>query len=263
MTINNHFMDTSMNTADLLGREFRSQDFSGEDLYAGLLERYRQTAAGYARIENAVAVLSDLHSGTSYIHYGGFAQMLDAPFPKAADTVQSIWEEEILKLLPAGDLEEKQMQELRFLHFVRQQPKKRRCDYCLASTLRMRARSGGYITALHRIFYIPAPSGNSFWLALCLYSPIRIDLPAKYLIINTVDGSTRDLGQQDDTGILSPREKQVLSLIGDGLMSKEIAARLSISINTVSRHRQEILAKLQAKNSVDACRIARTLNLIQ
>lgn len=263
MTNNNHFMSTRTNAAEILGREFFSQDFSGEQIYAGQLEKYKQTAAGYARIENAVTVLSDLHAGTSYIYYGGFAQLLGTSFPETADTVQSIWEEEILQLLPTEDLEEKQIQELRFLHFARQQPKKRRCDYCLASALRMRARSGGYITALHRIFYIPAPSGNSFWLALCLYSPLTLDLPAKYLIINTVDGSTLDLGQQDDAGILSPREKQVLGLIGQGMMSKEIAARLSISIHTVSRHRQEILAKLQAKNSVDACRIARTLNLIQ
>ena len=37
---------------------------------------------------------------------------------------------------------------------------------------------------------------------------------------------------------------------------------LAISPNTVSRHRQEILGKLQVKNSIEACRIARDLELI-
>ncbi len=46
------------------------------------------------------------------------------------------------------------------------------------------------------------------------------------------------------------------------MMSKEIAAALSISVNTVSRHRQEILGKLQVKNSIEACRVARELRLI-
>ena len=52
------------------------------------------------------------------------------------------------------------------------------------------------------------------------------------------------------------------SQIDKGLMSKEISGRLSISINTVSRHRQEILGKLQVKNSIEACRIAKDLKLI-
>ena len=37
---------------------------------------------------------------------------------------------------------------------------------------------------------------------------------------------------------------------------------LSISIHTVSRHRQEILGKLQVKNSIEACRLAKNLRLL-
>ena len=34
------------------------------------------------------------------------------------------------------------------------------------------------------------------------------------------------------------------------------------SVHTVSRHRQEILGKLQVKNSIAACRVAKDLKLI-
>lgn len=71
-----------------------------------------------------------------------------------------------------------------------------------------------------------------------------------------------EIGKQDSTRILSVREKQVLSLIDKGLTSKKIAETLSISINTVSRHRQEILGKLQVKNSIEACRVSKDLKLI-
>ena len=54
----------------------------------------------------------------------------------------------------------------------------------------------------------------------------------------------------------------MLALIDGGLTSKEIAARLNISLHTVSRHRQEILAKLQVKSSIEACRMARSMELI-
>ena len=71
-----------------------------------------------------------------------------------------------------------------------------------------------------------------------------------------------EIGKQDSTRILSVREKQVLNLIDKGMASKKIAETLSISINTVSRHRQEILGKLQVKNSIEACRVAKGLKLI-
>ena len=65
-----------------------------------------------------------------------------------------------------------------------------------------------------------------------------------------------------DRRILSARELQVLALIEQGMTSNAIAGSLCISKHTVSRHRQEILAKLQAKNSAEACRRAKQLKLI-
>ena len=61
--------------------------------------------------------------------------------------------------------------------------------------------------------------------------------------------------------ILSPRERQVLALIDTGLKSAEIADRLHISPHTVSRHRQQIIARLQVKNTHEACRVAKSLHL--
>lgn len=66
----------------------------------------------------------------------------------------------------------------------------------------------------------------------------------------------------DDSRILTSREKQVLTLIDKGLTSKVIADRLCISRNTVSRHRQEILAKLHVKNSTEACQRAKHMHII-
>ena len=100
------------------------------------------------------------------------------------------------------------------------------------------------------------------WLALCLYSPLPFDLPAQCLIVNAVNGHTSELKPQNNTQILSARERQILNLVDKGMMSKEIAQLLSISKHTVSRHRQDILSKLQVKNSIEACRIAKDLGII-
>ncbi|MFO8236914.1 MAG: response regulator transcription factor [Prochlorococcaceae cyanobacterium] len=48
----------------------------------------------------------------------------------------------------------------------------------------------------------------------------------------------------DPLGVLTERERQVLALIGQGLSSPEIAARLNISQLTARTHRRNITAKL-------------------
>lgn len=60
---------------------------------------------------------------------------------------------------------------------------------------------------------------------------------------------------------LTPRERQILEAIAQGLQSKEIAWKLAISIRTVDLHRSNILAKLSARNTSQAVAIARAAAL--
>jgi DNA-binding NarL/FixJ family response regulator len=62
---------------------------------------------------------------------------------------------------------------------------------------------------------------------------------------------------------LTPREKSVLLLMADGLTTKEIACRLSITFKTASCHRYRVLAKLGVRNSIQAVRYAIRNGLVQ
>lgn len=55
---------------------------------------------------------------------------------------------------------------------------------------------------------------------------------------------------------LTPREIEVLELLAEGLANKAIAARLSISDQTVKFHVASICAKLGAANRTEAVRTA-------
>ena len=48
---------------------------------------------------------------------------------------------------------------------------------------------------------------------------------------------------------ITPKEKEVLGLLAQGLSSKEIAGRLAISFHTVESHRKNLRLKFDAKNS--------------
>jgi two-component system, NarL family, nitrate/nitrite response regulator NarL len=47
---------------------------------------------------------------------------------------------------------------------------------------------------------------------------------------------------------LTPREKDVLLLIADGLTNPQIAAKLFVSVNTINTHRQNLFAKFEVNN---------------
>jgi DNA-binding NarL/FixJ family response regulator len=55
-----------------------------------------------------------------------------------------------------------------------------------------------------------------------------------------------------DAPLLTPREIEVLSAIGDGLSNKEAARRLAISQHTVKFHLESLFRKLDAKSRAEA-----------
>lgn len=62
--------------------------------------------------------------------------------------------------------------------------------------------------------------------------------------------------------ILTEREKEILNLIREGKPSKQVADILGISIHTVNRHRQNIIAKLSVGNIVEAITAATAMKIL-
>lgn len=248
-----------MNTRQKLDKEFSSLDKEGPE---GGMERYIAIADGYAAAEGALAVLSNLRSGMSHIAFGAFSALLDIDRSRCGATIGSIWEQEIFKAVHPADLEMKMTQELLFYHHINRLPPGLRFRQCLIQRLRMRTREGEYVDALHRLSYIPARDGSTVWLALCVYGAMTVEPVAQSYAADTVTGHTTVLDRSACAGLLTRQETAVIRLIDSGRSSREIGAALNISVNTVSRHRQNILAKLQAANSAEACSMARRLALL-
>lgn len=61
---------------------------------------------------------------------------------------------------------------------------------------------------------------------------------------------------------LSPREREVLACLADGLSNKEIGGRLAISEGTVKNHMSQVLGKLQVMDRTQAALRARELGLL-
>lgn len=65
-----------------------------------------------------------------------------------------------------------------------------------------------------------------------------------------------------DLSDLTPREKEVLVLIAEGLTNPEISDKLTISVKTVDRHRENIMRKLNIHNRIDLVKYALKKGLI-
>jgi DNA-binding NarL/FixJ family response regulator len=62
--------------------------------------------------------------------------------------------------------------------------------------------------------------------------------------------------------VITRREKEVLQLIAEGLINKEIAEKLFISPTTVDTHRNSLLSKFDVKNTANLIKLAAQYHLI-
>lgn len=79
----------------------------------------------------------------------------------------------------------------------------------------------------------------------------------------TGDGATVAAGPTEATsGPLTPREAEVLSLVGLGSTSHDISEQLGISRSTVANHKERIFNKLQVRNQAHAVARAVSMGII-
>lgn len=226
-----------------------------------LLKESLRIARAYAIAENAIVSMGDSIRNCSYCFFGGLADFLGLPVKDRLASIPSLYEDFIFSRADADDLMHRHAHELAYIHLTCRQPPEERRNHILVDSLRMRDINGDLCKVRHRMFALAATANGGFWLNMCVYtlSPDNNDTPR---IVNTRTGECRVLTTDDYERILSPREIVVLKLICDGLQSKEIAGRLYISLNTVHRHRQNIMLKLRVGNAIEACKVARAMGLI-
>ncbi|MFE7390207.1 response regulator [Streptomyces sp. NPDC057582] len=75
-------------------------------------------------------------------------------------------------------------------------------------------------------------------------------------LMNSLRGEGSGAEAEDALSTLSPREKDVLALIGEGLTNSQIGKRLYLSEKTVKNHISRLLAKLGVERRIQAAVIA-------
>lgn len=70
-------------------------------------------------------------------------------------------------------------------------------------------------------------------------------------------------GAESQNIVLTQREREVLELVANGMITKEIAERLHLSPRTVETHRVNVMKKLKASNTAELIKLAAFYKLIE
>ncbi len=255
---------------DILRRElnqlYDSQHLELESLDRSVVDSCKEQVATLGGVSGACYVITDASADVCVVDAGSFAYMLGiSDSPNFYGEFNSCDEDIIYNRIHPEDLVEKRMLEYDFFSYVDKFDSVQKLQYVACCRLRIRNRNGDYIYVNNTTRIMRTSPRGKIWLILCTYelSPQQqagADISAA--IVNSHTGRVRrlQLVERRDK-VLSLREKQILNLIREGLASKQIADRLQISIHTVNRHRQNILAKLSVSNSYEAIMAASAMRL--
>lgn len=108
------------------------------------------------------------------------------------------------------------------------------------------------------------PCGN-IWLTLSIVdvSPNQnLKEPMRSRLVNHQTGEIISFAEVSSVFELTKREKEILQLISDGNVSKQIADQLSISVHTVNTHRQNIIEKMEVTNTAEAIQLASRMGIL-
>ncbi len=231
------------------------------------LEQHQLFIHSLTAINGGCAVISDLSNRNSYVAVHPWAHFLGLTFEEASlQMIDSMDEDYIYRRIHPEDLVEKRLLEYKFFQKTFSISPEERLKYRGRCRLRIMNEKGEYQFVDNLVQIMENTPAGNVWLIFCLYSLAADQRPESgiYATITHMErGEVETLFLSDEhRNILSEREKEILRCIRKGLSSKEIANSLCISVNTVNRHRQNILEKLSVGNSIEACRAAELMKLL-
>lgn len=150
--------------------------------------------------------------------------------------------------------------------FIYSLPQEERNDYQQSFQIRMLDARQRYVNVISRHQVIQKDRNGKAWIVMGVMELSPDQTPAtkiKRTVINRITGEILASAAVLPEQRLTQREKEILLLIRQGFLSKEIAYKLNLSIYTVNNHRKNILAKLNANNVIEAINIAESLGILR
>lgn len=149
--------------------------------------------------------------------------------------------------------------------FIYSLPQEQRNDYQQIFQIRMLNARQEYVNVISRHQVIQKDKSGKAWMIMGVMDIAPDQTPMERIrrtVINRKTGEILPSAVVPVNQQLTKREKEILLLIRQGFLSKEIAYKLNLSIYTVNNHRKNILAKLNADNVIEAINRAESSGIL-
>lgn len=226
-------------------------------------EARKQLLIQLSNVENSSMALYDINKGGYAFVQSKFDSQLNYPIKEAIKQDPKYF----FDLMPLPDLRFSVDTTKQTFQYFEEKNISNPEDYKLIFEFRLSDPAGNLYRFLQQCIVLEKDANGNIWMVLILNDLIpnrsnNSDLQRK--LIHMPTGKFCLFKDEDSSSdkFLTRREAEILGLVSQGLQSKEISDRLSISVNTVNNHRQKIIEKLNAENSYEALSFAKTIGIV-
>jgi DNA-binding CsgD family transcriptional regulator len=155
----------------------------------------------------------------------------------------------------------------RLLEFIQNLPISQRKDYKHIYECRVKNADGDYMRFIFQQQILELDKDGNPWLLFGVLDISPDTSPFEHIKLRVINYKTGEIipitfVEQESDIKLSVREKEILKMASQGMLSKEISDKLFLSIHTVNKHRQNIMQKMNTNNLLQAIDYARKLGLL-
>ncbi len=243
-----------------------SQQFCEEDLDYGIVERHKTLLSQLSKVSNSGITIFDMYKQEHIFTSYNFTEL----FGYDLNAIELIGNEYFDERIHPDDFKPLMLVGVNFLQLTLEGKFEDPHHYKLINEYRIRNMYNEYVRVIEQFSILEFDKHGNIWLSLCVLdlSPDQDFFQGiKSNLLNCKTGinmSLKDLlfSPFSTETNLTAREVEVLQLVKEGLLSKEISEKLFISVHTVNTHRQKILEKLNVNNSMEAVKYASSLGLL-
>lgn len=254
-----------MDTLEVTREEmWAKQSLSAGEVDYALWDRHRDLLSRMAKTSRSCMFVVDVCKCRYAFASSDFADLLGYDRRKI-DTLERQGDYLESRIHPDDLLQLKSMQ-VGLSRFIYGLPAEDRNHYRNTFTYRILNAKRRYVNVTGRHQVLETSTGGKAWLILGMTDIASEQKPLKEVGCSVLNLKTGEIfspfSLPESRPELTSRETEILQLISRGLLSKEIACKLGISIHTVNNHRKNVLAKLNVDNIIEAINITRDRNII-
>lgn len=247
---------------ELFFKHLLQYHFDESTLDYGLVDRYRVTLQALSEVSNSGVHVFDVCKRQVLFYSANFGRLLGYTPNDYKDSGQDFFADKLhpddkAKLCMLG------VSALKLFDSFSKQDKQ---HHKIIEEYRMMNAEGKYVRLIEQYQMLELDNKGQIWLMMGVVdvSPNQEEYAGiKCQVLNFRTGQIVPMDSPPKANTeLTKRELEILKLVGEGYLSKEISNRLSISLHTVNTHRQRLLAKLGANNSMEALSFATKYGLL-